>query len=463
MAVPTQTASPILAVDDDRGLLLSIKAALVSTGLPEPALLSDGSRVMDCIRDNQSQVVLLDIVMPTVNGMDLLRDIKQEFPDIECVMITAMDDVSLAVQAIKFGAYDYLVKPVDRDKLSVVIKRAMEKYHLRHGLSLYERGQSFSDLKNPDCFRDMIARDEAMARVFHQVEMVAPTDYNLVITGESGTGKEMLARIIHNVSPRRDQPFIAVNMAAFSASLFEEEFFGHKRGAYTGAVSDKRGFFEAAHGGTLFLDEITELDISLQGKLLRVIQEGTIYRVGSTDTRTVNVRLISATNRNIPEEINRGAFRPDLFYRLNMFHITIPPLRERRNDVLPLARHFLDKHAQKTGKKIDGWKPELEEYFMAYDFPGNVRELENMIAQAVLFETDDTLHTSSVSHAAFSPDHSHNTAQSLKLDDVEKQHIMQVLKHTGYNRTRAAKMLGIGLRTLQRKLKEMDYHDNAPK
>ena len=461
MSSPAHTASPILVVDDDRGLLLSIKAALVSTGLPEPTLLSDGSRVMDCIRDNQFQVILLDIVMPTVNGMDLLRDIKQEFPDIECVMITAMDDVSLAVQAIKFGAYDYLVKPVDRDKLTVVIKRAMEKYHLRHGLSLYERGQSFSDLKNPDCFRNMIARDEAMARVFHQAEMVAPTDYNLVITGESGTGKEMLARIIHDISPRREKPFIAVNMAAFSASLFEEEFFGHKRGAYTGAVTDKRGFFEAAHDGTLFLDEITEVDISLQGKLLRVIQEGTIYRVGSTDTRTVNVRLISATNRNIADEINRGAFRPDLFYRLNMFHITIPPLRERKDDILPLTRHFLEKHAQKTGKRINGWESELEERLMAYDFPGNVRELENMIAQAVLFETDHRLHTSSVSHLSLGPDSSPGTAQSLKLDDVERQHIMQVLKHTGYNRTRAAKMLGIGLRTLQRKLKDMEYRDNA--
>jgi DNA-binding NtrC family response regulator len=446
--------TPILAVDDDMGLLLSIKASLVSTGMPEPTLVSDSSKVMEIIRSNRFQLVLLDLIMPEPGGMELLKQIKEEFPSLECIIITAVDDVSSAVQAMKFGAYDYLIKPINSEKLIISINRALERYNLKNKLALFERSQSFSDLENPSAFAGMIAEDQAMAMVFHQVEVVAPTDYNLVITGESGTGKEMIAKIIHDLSTRSKGPFIAVNMASFSKSLFEDDFFGHTKGAYTGAVSEKKGFFEAASGGTLFLDEVTELELSLQGKMLRVIQERELYRLGSTQARNIDVRIISATNKDINEEINTKHFREDLFYRLNMFHINVPPLRERTDDILPLTHHFLKIHAEKNGKIIDSIDPEFAQCLIVQPFPGNVRELENIVAKAVLLEHGHVLTTSSIRDIIPSCPPQRKKEDLMTLEELEKMHILNVLEATDGNRTQAAKTLGIGLRTLQRKLKE---------
>ncbi len=446
--------TPILVVDDDVGLLLSIKAILVSAGMPEPALVSDSRRVVELIREHHFTLVLLDLIMPHISGMEVLQQIKEEFPDIECVIVTAIDEVSSAVQAMRFGAYDYLVKPLNSEKLIIVINRTLERYSLRHGLALFERKQSFSDLKDPSAFKDMVTEDEAMALIFHQAEAIAPTDYSLVISGESGTGKEVLARIIHNLSNRSNGPFLAVNMASFSKTLFEDEFFGHTKGAYTGALAEREGFFEEAQGGTLFLDEITELESSLQAKLLRVIEERELYRLGSTKIKNVDVRIVAATNRDIKEEIRKGLFRADLFHRLNMCHIKIPPLRERKKDILPLARYFLKRHATKNQKEIHSLAPDLADRLLENPFPGNVRELENIIAAAVLLEKGKVLTLSSARDlASFSePPQGHND-KLLTLTELEKRHIHQVLEVTGGNRTRAAKILGIGLRTLQRKLK----------
>ena len=312
--------SPILVVDDDPGLLLSIKATLLSADLPEPDTISDSSLVMDRVRKNAYQIILLDLLMPHINGMELLEMIKKEFPETVCLIITATDEVSTAIQAIRLGAYDYLVKPVNGEKLVVIIQRALKRYHLRKEVARFAGQQSFSNLANPQAFNEIVAEDELMALVFCQVEAVAPTDYSVVITGESGTGKEMMARMIHKLSCRASEPFVAVNMAAFTQTLFEDEFFGHTKGAYTHAVSDKKGFFEAAHGGTLFLDEITELAPSLQGKLLRVIQEKEFYRLGSTSSRSIDVRILAATNRDILDEVKKERFRADLFYRLEHVH-----------------------------------------------------------------------------------------------------------------------------------------------
>jgi DNA-binding NtrC family response regulator len=446
--------TPILVVDDDVGLLSSIKATLVSSGMQEPALVSDSTRVMELIKRNHFRVVFLDLIMPQKNGMEVLKQIKKTYPKIECVIVTAIDDVSSAVQAMKYGAYDYLVKPLNSKKLIIVINRALERYNLRHGLALFERVQTFSDLKNPLAFEDLITEDETMALVFHQAESVAPTDYSVIISGESGTGKEMLARIIHDLSNRSSRPFLAVNMAAFSKTLFEDEFFGHNKGAYTGAISEKRGFFEAAQGGTLFLDEITELEPSLQGKLLRVIQESELYRLGSTEIKDVDVRIIAATNRDINKEIENGNFRADLFYRLNMCHIKVPPLRERKRDILPLARHFLKIHAMKNNKEIDTLAPDLAARLLAYPFQGNVRELENTIGAATLLEKSNVLTLSSASDLLAHSESGQGCDEKLiTLSELEKRHIRKVLESTNGNRTRAAKILGIGLRTLQRKLK----------
>jgi DNA-binding NtrC family response regulator len=447
--------SPVLVVDDDEGLLLSIKATLVSSGMPEPALVSDSRRVMDLVRQHDFQLVLLDLMMPHLTGMEVLRKIKEKSPDVECVIVSAIDDVASAVQAMSLGASDYLVKPLNSEKLIALVNRTLETHTLQHELEQFGSKKVFSNLKNPGAFKDIVAEDEAMALIFHQVEAVAGTDYSVVISGESGTGKEMLARVIHKLSNRANAPFYAVNMASFSKTIFEDEFFGHTKGAYTDAASEKIGFFEAASGGSLFLDEITELDPSLQGKLLRVIEERELYRLGSTEIRNVDVRIIAATNRDINEEILRGGFRSDLYYRINMYNIKMPPLRERKKDILPIARHFLTIHARANDKKIGILAPDLEQRLMQYSFPGNVRELENIIAAAVLQEKGKTL-TLGVTQNLLpyeGPERRKNV-ELLTLEDIEKRHIEKVLDITAGNRPKAAKILGVNVSTVYRKIEK---------
>jgi DNA-binding NtrC family response regulator len=455
--------TPVLVVDDDEGLLLSIKATLVSAGLPEPALVSDSRNALDLMRTHHFQLVLLDLMMPYLNGIEVLEQIKSEFPDSECVIVSASDEVATAVQAMTLGASDYLVKPLNSEKLIALVNRSLEKYSLQDELARFGRQKVFAELKNPEAFAGLVAEDESMALVFHQVEAVAGTDYSVVINGESGTGKEMLARVIHNLSNRSKAPFYAVNMASFSKTIFEDEFFGHAKGAYTDASSDRRGFFEAAHGGTLFLDEITELDPSLQAKLLRVIEEREFYRLGSTEIRNVDVRIIAATNRDINEEIIKGRFRDDLFYRINMYNIRIPPLRERKNDILPLAKHFLNLHSRANNKKIRDLSPELAERLLQCSFLGNVRELENMIAAAVLLEKGKTLTLASARNLLpYNGPERRKNVELLTLDELERRHIKRVLEVTGGNRPKAAKILGINVSTVYRKLEKYDIPDGNP-
>jgi DNA-binding NtrC family response regulator len=447
--------SPVLVVDDDEGLLLSIKATLVSSGLPEPALVSDSRRVMDLVRKYDFQLVLLDLLMPNLGGMEVLQEIKEQSPIVECVIVSAIDDVTSAVKAMSLGASDYLVKPLNSDKLIALVNRTLEKHTVQHELERLGSKKVFSSLKNPEAFADIVAEDETMALIFHQVEAVAGTDYSVVISGESGTGKEMLARVIHKLSNRSNAPFYAVNMASFSKTIFEDEFFGHAKGAYTDAGSDKMGFFEAAHGGTLFLDEITELDPSLQGKLLRVIEERELYRLGSTEVRDVDVRIIAATNRDINEEIVKGAFRADLYYRINMYNIKVPPLRERQKDILPIARHFLKIHAEINNKKIRSLSTELEQRLMQYSYPGNVRELENIIAAAVLQEKGNTISlTSTLNLLPYEGPERRKHIELLTLEELEKRHIEKVLEIAGGNRLKAAKILGVNVSTVYRKIEK---------
>jgi DNA-binding NtrC family response regulator len=449
------THSPVLVVDDDEGLLLSIKATLVSSGLPEPALVSDSRRVIDLVREYDFQLILLDLMMPHLTGMEVLRRIKKESLNVECVIVSAIDDVASAVQAISLGASDYLVKPLNSDKLVALVNRTLEKYSVQHELEQFGSKKVFSNLTSPEAFADIVAEDEAMALIFHQVEAVAGTDYSVVISGESGTGKEMLARVIHKLSNRSNAPFYAVNMASFSKTIFEDEFFGHAKGAYTDAASDKIGFFEAAHGGTLFLDEITELDPSLQGKLLRVIEERELYRLGSTEIRNVDVRIIAATNRDINEEILKGAFRSDLYYRINMYNIKVPPLRNRQKDILPIARHFLKTHANANDKRIGSLAPDLEQRLIQYSFPGNVRELENIIAAAVLQEKSKVLTlASTLNLLPYEGPERRKHVELLTLEALEKRHIQKVLDVTGGNRPKAAKILGVNVSTVYRKIEK---------
>lgn len=446
----------ILLVDDDEGLLFSMRTALLSSGLPDPVMVSDSRRVLDLITRQHFHLAMLDLIMPHLDGMDVLKQIKQESPATECIILTAVDDVATAVTAMQFGAYDYLVKPLQVKRTTIAVQHALEHYRLKQGMALFERPQSFSELKHPEAFRSMVAEDEAMALVFHQAETCAQSDYNVMITGETGVGKGMLARVIHQLSKQSEGPYVAVNMPAFSQNLFEDDFFGHMRGAYTGAVSDKQGFFEAAQGGTLFLDEITELAQNIQGKLLRVIEEKEFYRLGSTDIVHVDLRFLSASNRDVDKMVDSGKFRGDLYFRLNEYHIHIPPLRRRPKDILPLARHFLKLHAQRNNKAIHSLAPDLAQALQQHLLPGNVRELENIIASAVLLENSDVLRLVSAPGVGTQKPHSRavETAQFPTLVDIETLHIQRALAYTNGNRTKAAKLLGIGLRTLQRKIKQ---------
>jgi DNA-binding NtrC family response regulator len=444
----------LLVIDDDTGLLTSIHAVLISAGFPEPALLSDGRQALDLIQQYGIHLVLLDLMMPEIDGLQILKEIKSRFPQVECIVFTAVDDVETAIQAIRHGAYDYLVKGQNNEKLILTIQHALERYNLRQERSVLSRHQGFTDLQFPEAFKSLLTRDDAMAMVFRQVEAVAPTDYSVVISGESGTGKEVLAKVVHRLSNRSEAPFLPVNMAAFSGTLFEDEFFGHTKGAYTNAVDERKGLLEEAQGGSLFLDEITELDLPLQGKLLRVIEEKELYRLGSTRLRNVDVRFIAATNRDIPAEIEAGRFRPDLYYRLSTCSIKLPPLRERRGDILPLARHFLALHATRNEKKIHDLAPELQRRLQAYHFPGNIRELQNIIASAVLVETSDQLQPTSVAIPLKGTDVEESAAAPLlPLAEMEREHIRNVLKATRGDRAKAAEILGINLSTVYRKIK----------
>ncbi|MEW6264979.1 MAG: sigma-54 dependent transcriptional regulator [Thermodesulfobacteriota bacterium] len=459
------TASPILIVDDEESILFGLRALILSLGLPEPVTLTDPTRVMGLVKNNDFHLVLLDLIMPGLNGMELLKIIKHEHPEIECIVITGVDEVPTAVEAMKYGAYDYLVKPINMEKLAIGLEHALERYALRQRASILDAKPSFSDLKNPAAFSAIITADEAMSPVLHLAETVAATDYNVLLTGESGTGKELLARVIHALSFRAARPFLAVNLAALSHDLFEDDLFGHAKGAFTGALSERKGFFQAAAGGTFFLDEITELDQNQQARLLRVIQEKEYFRLGSARAENVDLRLISATNRDILENVRQGVFRLDLYHRLNTFRIHIPPLRQRRGDILPLAHFFLQRHAARNKKAIQRLSSEMKAFLLEYSFPGNVRELENIIASAVLMEKGSRLSLSSIAEwAPFLVPWSTGVQDDYcTLSALEASHIKRVLESTAGNRTKAAAILGVERRTLQRKLKALGLPSKQPR
>lgn len=455
MTTPAAQNSPIVIIDDDTRLLAMMETTLLSAGLPCPVLISDSAKAMEIIRQNHFSLALIDLVMPGVNGMTLLQQIKEAFPDMECIIVTAVNDITSAVEAMRYGAYDYLVKPVETERLLIMINRALEKYNLRREVCLLTEQPCFSALKNSEAFSRMIARDMSMAKIFKQTEAAAVTDYNVLITGESGTGKELLARILHSLSRRSAGPFVPVNMAAFPKALFEDSFFGHQKGAFTGAEGTSRGLLDSADNGTLFLDEITEMEPDAQAKLLRVIQEGEYYRLGCAEVKAVNVRFLAASNRDFPAEIQQGRFRQDLYFRLNMFHIHIPPLRERRDDIVPLANHFLKIHAEKTEKKVDALADEFIDLLHRHPLPGNVRQLESIIARAVLAEESQTLTVSASEELLlFKKELGVDPSPQgpLTLAEAEKKHIQAVLALKQGNRTHAARALGISLRTLHRKL-----------
>ncbi len=440
----------VLLIDDEeklRQLLLRI-IRLEGFDVQEAAT---GQAALKKLAAQDFEVVLCDVKLPDSNGVDLVKQIKSLHPATEVILLTAYGNVPDGVQAMRNGAFDYIMKGDDNDKIIPLLHRAMEKVQLQRKLEQLQQrvAKQYS-------FDSIIGESPSIQEAIAMARKVAATDATVLLLGETGTGKEVFAQAIHHNSDRRNKTFVAVNCSAFSKELLESELFGHKAGAFTGAVKDKKGLFEEANGGTLFLDEIGEMPAELQAKLLRVLEAGEFIKVGDTKTIKVNVRIIAATNRNLPTEIEAGHFRSDLFYRLAVFQVTLPALRERIKDIPSLALHFAIIFAGKTNKAIPVLQKEYIGALQQYDWPGNIRELKNVIERSVILENSNELTTATLPFTMQHPA-DHKTT-SFELAEVEKQHIRKVLQHTNGNKTETAKLLGIGLTTLYRKIEEYGLH-----
>jgi len=446
----------VIVIDDDQAVLNYLNIFLLQAGTFEVTTLSDSTKAYDALKNGAYDLLLLDMDMPEVTGLDILKKIHDEDIDIQTIVLTGVEDIELAVSAMKLGALEYLTKPVDVDRLLNLMKGALEQRRLSKDIE--SESKSAANLRFKEAFKEIITQDAKMHEIFAMVEKMALTDNSVLIWGESGTGKELIARAIHKISKRNRERFVAVNAGAFASELFASEFFGHNQGAFTGATSNKRGFLEEADKGTLFLDEIGELALPIQVKLLRVLQEGEFFRLGSTKNLKVDVRIIAATNKNLQEEMKKGNFRKDLFYRLNINSVYLPPLRERKGDIPLLSYHFLRRFCQTNNKKIEKISEGTMKSLTQYNYPGNVRELMNIINSAVIVESTNELKKKSLPsyflENAGSGDNGTGEVYLRTLEDVENDHIRRVLKYTGGNKTRAAQILGISRISLIAKIKK---------
>ncbi len=435
----------ILVIDDDQAVLNYLNIFLLQDGTFDVTTLSDSTQAYEFLKNGSFDMLLLDMDMPEVTGLDILKRIHEESFDVETIVLTGVEDIGLAVAAMKLGALEYLTKPVDNERLLNLMHTALDQR--RASRNLESQMTAAANLRFKEAFKEIVTQDAKMNEVFSTVEKMALTDNSVLIWGESGTGKELIARAIHRISKRNSQNFVAVNAGTFASELFASEFFGHNQGAFTGATSNKRGFLEEADKGTLFLDEIGELALPIQVKLLRVLQEGEFFRLGSTKNVKVDVRIIAATNKNLHEEMKKGNFRKDLFYRLNINSVYLPPLRERKGDITLLAYYFLRRFCQINCKKVEKISDGVMKSLTQYDYPGNIRELMNIINSAVIVESANELKKKSLpsyflENAGFS-DSGPLDAPLRTLEQVENEHIKRVLDYTGGNKTRAAQILGI--------------------
>ena len=435
-------AEEILIVDDDPGFRGLLQTILTSEGYETATAGNVGEAIRLCEK-KQYHLVISDLRLPDGDGLQLQRWLREHSPETPVIMITAFGTVAGAVEAMKLGAVDYLGKPLSSpDELRVSVRRAIEQSQVASEREVLREQESVRF----GC-GTLIADDAGMKKVVELARKVAPTNATVLLTGESGTGKEVIARCLHNNSPRSNRLFVAVNCAALSPTLIESELFGHEKGAFTGAVAQHLGRFERAHGGTLFLDEVGELDGNLQAKLLRVLQERTLERVGGSRQITVDVRVIAATNRDLKKMVEESKFRDDLYYRLSTFPIEIPPLRSRPSDILLLARWFLSRAARELRKPELRLSAEAAAVLAAYTWPGNVRELENLMERVAIL-CDDIIEPDDLPVTASGP------TRPVLFKDIERKAIEDALQANGGNRTRTAKQLGISLRMLQYRLKE---------
>jgi DNA-binding NtrC family response regulator len=441
----------ILIVDDQEMLRDSLAATLAREG-HEVVAAGDGAAALSRLESTRIDLLLTDLRMPKMNGIELLAEAKKRRPDLPIVLMTAFATVQTAVEAMKLGAYDYIQKPFEADELKLLVERTLEHSRLKL------ENAALRQMAEVNAPRPLIGSSAVMAEVKRRIELVAKSSATVLVRGESGTGKEVVARAIHAASDRRDKPFLAVNCAALSENLLESELFGHEKGAFTGADRLRRGRFELADGGTLLLDEISEIAPGLQAKLLRVLQENTFERVGSSITQQIDVRVIATSNRNLEQAVADGKFRQDLFYRLNVVPIELPPLRQRTEDIPELCRHFLHQVARREQNAFRHIEPDAVRLLQRYAWPGNVRELQNILERAVVLESDpgcirvDTIRPWLNLDAA--PDASSVDALSGKpLADIERQVILSTLQRFKGHRVKTAHALGIGVRTLGIKLK----------
>jgi two-component system response regulator HydG len=439
----------ILVVDDEESHRMMLRAHLEEDGF-EVVEASDGHEAVQRVENRFFDLVLIDIRMPKMDGMEALRQIKHFNPSIPVIMMTAYGSIDSAVETLKSGAEDYLTKPLDMDELLIKVHRSLRFRQLEEENLLHRErlGTRFD-------FSSIIGKSPRMKELFEMLSMVAPTDATVLLLGESGTGKEIVANAIHQNSQRMEMPYVKVSCAALPETLLESELFGHERGAFTGAMSKKKGRFELADSGTIFLDEIGEMSLLTQTKILRVIQEMEFESVGGTKTIQVDVRIITATNKDLDEEIRKGRFREDLYYRLNVVPITIPPLRERKEDIPILAEHFLRIYREKNRRTITGFEPRVMDAFIRYPWPGNVRELENIVERTVIMCRRDMISTHDLPPTITGSQQQEGESEFIsgpKLEDVEREAIVRTLRHTGGNRTRTAIVLGITRKTLQNKI-----------
>ena len=445
-------AGKIIICDDEKEILRYLKKILQSHGFSVDTY-AEGQVLLDRLEADSAytpDLLVQDIHMSGLNGIEILKRVRLLRPELPVVIMTAFGSIDSAVETIKLGAYDYITKPFPKEKLLGVLDKALERETL-----LKENRRLKEELIRNTAPGEIIFASSKYRAVYDMTLQVAGSEANILIQGESGTGKELIARAIHFNSARRDQRYLTINCAALNDTLLESQLFGHLRGSFTGATSTQKGLLEAADGGTLFLDEIGDMTLTLQAKLLRVIQEREFTPVGSTDTMRTDIRIVAATNKDLGQEVRLGRFREDLYYRLNVISIHPPPLRERREDVEPLARHFLTKFAHRMKKRVNTITGDALQLLMEYHWPGNIRELENIIERAVILTRDSRITADllpiSRSDITTSP---LNGDGKDSLESIERSHIIWILKKTGYHKTRTAEILGVTRKTLDRKISD---------
>jgi DNA-binding NtrC family response regulator len=436
----------ILVVDDEAIVRESLGDWLKDANY-EVFIAENGHKALEVIQREKPGIMIADLVMPGMDGIELMKRAKELQPRIEVIIITAYASIPTAITAMKEGAYDYIEKPFSPERAELLVAKLSEYRELvEENISLRQR------LEGQYRFENIITKSSKMQRLIELIKVVGKSNATVLITGESGTGKELVARAIHSQSHRHNKPFIAVSCAALPESILESELFGHEKGSFTGAYAQKKGKFEFANGGTLFLDEVGEMSANIQVHLLRVLEEKEFTRVGGNELIRADVRVISATNKDLRKAIEKQEFREDLYYRLNVVNIELPPLRERREDIPLLAEHFLNKFASENRKQVTGFSPDATEFLLDYEWPGNVRELENAIERAVILAKDSLVTVADLPGKSMSS--AYSTAPRKNLKEVERDHILNILRETGKNYSEAARILGITRMTLYRKAKE---------